>query len=133
MAARRIPLGLGLLLRACEKIKTVSRKVAKAPRIPKNSWLSFLLLGVFATLREIFSQTLSLGLATGVLSAQQKVSADDIRLGKRLLGPEWTAEKLKGQVILVEFWGTQGSQNHSILAITHSLAGVKISTARFLP
>gem|GEM_PF-5566111 len=45
-------------VRACEKIKTVSRKVAKAPRIPKNSWLSFLLLGVFATLREIFSQTL---------------------------------------------------------------------------
>lgn len=47
---------------------------------------------------------LSLGFAD-MLPAQDTVSADGIRLGKSLLGPEWNAEKLKGQVILVEFWG----------------------------
>lgn len=48
---------------------------------------------------------LGLGMANGVLPAEDKVTADGLRLGKTLLGPEWTRDMLKGQVILVEFWG----------------------------
>lgn len=47
---------------------------------------------------------ISLGVAN-VVPAEDNVTADGIRLGKTLVGPEWTADKLKGQVILVEFWG----------------------------
>jgi hypothetical protein len=34
-----------------------------------------------------------------------KVTADNITLGKHVMGPEVTAEDLKHHVVLLEFWG----------------------------
>jgi hypothetical protein len=53
----------------------------------------------------LFCVTLTALAAFATLDAFAEPSTDKISLGKSLMGPEWTKDKLEGQVILYEFWG----------------------------
>jgi hypothetical protein len=53
----------------------------------------------------LFGVTLTALAAFATLEAFAEPSTDTIILGKTVMGPEWTKDKLEGQVILFEFWG----------------------------
>jgi hypothetical protein len=44
-------------------------------------------------------------LAARAADFNMKVTADNIKLGKHVMGPEVTADDLKHRVVLMEFWG----------------------------